>query len=142
MAQLLETYSYTAEGYRPLVEFNSWRVAYLNYIHELDPAKITRVEKHIETDEVFVLLKGEAVLYIGEGTESLGKLTAQRLKPYTLYNVKMGTWHTIVLSLDATILLIENHDTGEKNSAYCALDHKQKEYIRSVAREELPKWWS
>lgn len=141
MAQLLETHSYTAEGYKPLVEFNSWRVAYLNYIYELDPAKITRVEKHNETDEVFVLLKGEAVLFIGEGTESLVELTAHRMKPHTLYNVKKGTWHTIVLSRNATILLVENHDTGEKNSAFYALDHKQREFIQLKAREELPLWW-
>lgn len=142
MAQLLETLSYTAEGYKPLVDFNGWRVAYLNYIYELDPANITRVEKHNETDEVFVLLKGEAVLFVGDGTESLVELTAHRMKPHTLYNVKKGTWHTIVLSPDATILLVENHDTGEKNSTYMALDPKQREFIRSIAREELPEWWS
>ncbi len=60
---MLRIESYEGEGYRPLVDFGSWRVAYLRFIDELIPDKITRLERHLETDEVFVLLNGEAVLF-------------------------------------------------------------------------------
>ncbi len=137
--QWLDIQTYSSEGYKPLIDFNCWRVAYLNYIDELDPENINRLEKHLETDEVFVLLKGEAILFIGAGNETHPKLTAHRLEPIKLYNVKMGAWHNIVLSKDATILLVENNDTGEGNSAYYQLSKEQKQFINETVKKELPE---
>ena len=47
-----------AEGYHPVVDYDAWRVAVLNYIDELLPENIDSVQQHAETDEVFVLLAG------------------------------------------------------------------------------------
>jgi hypothetical protein len=52
-------------GYLPLIDYGTWRVAYLRYIDELIPRNIKRVERHRETDEVFVLLEGQAILFMG-----------------------------------------------------------------------------
>jgi ureidoglycolate hydrolase len=135
--QLLEVRTYTGEGYEPLVDFGTWRVAYLRYIDELEPDNIQRVERHLQTDEVFVLLNGQAVLFIGDGEENVRELTAYRMKPCQLYNVKQNAWHTIVLSQDATVLLVENRDTGEKNSEYCLITALQKDMIRKTAEREI-----
>jgi ureidoglycolate hydrolase len=136
--KLLEVGSYDGDGYKPLVDFGSWRVAYLRYIDELEPDNIERVERHLETDEVFVLLNGQAVLFVGEGERSLQDLAAHPMQPCQLYNVKQNTWHTVVLSRDATILLVENRDTGEVNSEYCTLTGAQRTIIKEAAQHVLP----
>jgi ureidoglycolate hydrolase len=137
--QWLDIQTYTKEGYKPLIDFNCWRVAYLNYIDELNPENISYLEKHLETDEVFVLLKGEGILFIGAGDESHPEITAHRMEPCKLYNVKMGAWHNIVLSKDATILLVENKDTEEGNSAYYHFSKEQKLFIKETVKKELPE---
>jgi ureidoglycolate hydrolase len=135
---LLEVRTYQGLGYKPLVDFETWRVAYLNYIDELEPENITRVERHIATDEVFVLLAGQAVLFLGGGEGQAANLEAITLQPCQLYNVKQNAWHTVVLSRDATILLVENRDTGPANTEYCSLTAEQREYLQSTAAREIP----
>jgi ureidoglycolate hydrolase len=134
---ILEIRTYPDEGYKPLVDFGAWRVAYLRYIDELEPENIFRVERHTQTDEVFVLLSGQAVLFIGDGDETVRELFSYNLQPCQLYNVKQNAWHTIVLSRDATILLVENRDTGEPNSDYCPLSPDQRSFIKETAAKEL-----
>ena len=73
-SEYLNILEFNGEGYKPLVDFSSWRVAFLRFIDELIPENIQRLERHVETDEVFVLLKGQAILFIGEGEEKIDKL--------------------------------------------------------------------
>lgn len=140
--QLIEICNFNGEGYKPLIDFEGWRVAFLRYIDELEPGAIQSVERHIKTDEVFVLLIGQAVLFIGEGEDRVKELTPCTMQPGQLYNVKQNAWHTIVLSRDATILLVENRDTGALNSEYCTLNTAQRALIQKTARQELPNWYS
>jgi hypothetical protein len=44
------------------------------------------------------------------------------------------------LSKDATILLVENKDTGEGNSSYYQLNDSQRKFIKTVANKEMPGW--
>src|SRR5512136_1724442 len=113
---LLEVREYEEEGYRPLVRFGAWRVAVLNFIDDLLPARLTDMQRHDETDEVFVLLQGSCILFLGEGREGIEKIHAIDLQPRKVYNVKKGVWHTHTLSRDTTVLIVENQDTGAGNS--------------------------
>ncbi len=128
--ELLEVYSYKGDGFKPLVVYKSWRVAVLNYINELKPENIVRVERHPETDEVFILTRGAGVLFVGKGEPEVKKLYAQAMEEGVIYNVKPHTWHTIELTRDASVLIVENADTGEKNSQYSDLSLELKEFIR------------
>jgi hypothetical protein len=139
--KLLEIRQYTGEGYQPLIEFGTWRMAFLRYIDELIPWNITRVERHLETDEVFVLLDGRAVLFLGGGEERVEDLVPVVMEPGRLYNVKCNAWHTIALSHDATILLVENRDTGEANTEYSLLRSVHYQLIIDTARREQPGEW-
>jgi len=100
------------------------------------------VERHNETDEVFVLLEGQAVLFIGAGSETVTELYAQVLEPKKMYNVKRGVWHCTVLSRDASILIVENCDTSQTNSDYWPLTPEMRQMIVETARREQPTWWS
>ena len=51
---LLEITGYDGEGYVPLIDYSHWRVAELRYCEELEVDKLKDMQKHDETDEVFV----------------------------------------------------------------------------------------
>ena len=78
--ELLEIREYTGPGYQPVVDFSAWRVAILNYLDEIHPKKINSVERHNETDEVFVLIKGQGILFLGEGKSVVEKIHSQVLE--------------------------------------------------------------
>src|SRR5512145_2015084 len=101
----LQIREYTGVGYSPVVDFGAWRVAILRFIDELLPENLKQAERHMETDEVFVLQKGQAVLFIGEGEPVAEKLTAFRMEPNKLYNIRQATWHAICMTRDASVLL-------------------------------------
>ena len=138
---LIEIREFNGEGYRPLVDFQTWRVAILNYLDEIHPARQERVERHMQTDEVFVLLKGRAVLFLGAGEAGPASLEACVLEAGKIYNVKRAVWHTVVMTRDGSVLIVENQDTGRANSQYSPLSPGQKEKILSTARQEHPGLW-
>ncbi len=147
--KLLEIREYTDIGYKPLVDYGAWRVAILNYIDELIPERIERLERHNETDEVFVLWAGQAVLFMGDsksdrtGSDSeVVALHALVMEPMKLYNVKRGAWHAVVLSRDASILLVENRDTSTANTDYAPLNPELRKMLVETSAREMPAWWS
>ena len=132
---LLEIRDYDGEGFKPLIFFDSWRVAMLRYIDELQADRIVSMERHMETDEVFVLLRGRGTLILGgNGSKCEGALP-QPMEIGRLYNVKRLAWHTVLLSQEASVLLVENHDTDEHNSEYDTLSAEQRADIVETARQ-------
>ena len=123
-------------GYKPLIDFNDWRVAILRYIDELQPDRIEQMERHIETDEVFVLLNGRATLLMGGNGPTLDGVHPQPMEPGKLYNVKQNAWHSVLLSKDASILLVENRDTARENSEYARLTDDQRKLVVEIAQRE------
>jgi len=139
---LLEIREFTGIGYKPLIDFGTWRVAILRYIDELIPAEIARLERHNETDEVFVLLEGQAVLFLGEGGDTVTALHPLVMEPKKMYNVKRAAWHCVILSRDASILLVENRDTGTAaNTDYWTLAPEMRQLLAETAHKEQPEWW-
>jgi ureidoglycolate hydrolase len=138
--QLLEVSRYTGEGFQPLVYFNSWRVAVLNYMDALHPARINTMERHPATDEVFVLMRGRGILFLAGGETGIDEIVIQVMEPGTVYNVKPHCWHTIVLSRDASVLIVENADTGKHNSQFIQLQPSQRQLILETSQREQPEW--
>jgi ureidoglycolate hydrolase len=127
--KLLEIRQYLGEGYKPLIDFDTWRVAILRWIEELEPGNITSMERHTQTDEVFVLLEGQSTIILGGDSAMVDGIYPQKLEPGKLYNVKRDVWHTVLLSRDASILIVENRNTGEVNSEYCQLTDEFKKQV-------------
>ena len=128
-SEYVEIKEYSGEGYQPVIDFEAWRVAILNYIDELERPNITNMQKHLESDEVFVLLKGECTLFIGGSGDEVGDITPLPMKPFKLYNVKKGTWHTHTLMKDTMVLIVENRDTCDANSPTQYLTPAQKQKL-------------
>jgi hypothetical protein len=118
---LLEILTHEGPAFLPLVDFGAWRVAVLNFVEHLLPENLTNMQRHDETDEVFVLLKGRCILFVGDGKDEAGTIHAENMVPLKIYNVKKSTWHNHTLSEDATVLVVENRDTTEDNSPFCPL---------------------
>ena len=130
--QLLDISEYTGVGYQPLIAYGAWRVAILNYLDELLPHNIGKMQRHDNTDEVFVLLKGRCILFIAEGTDRVEEIYAEDLQPLKLYNMKRGTYHTHTLDQDAMVLIIENDDTGPANSPEIEINAEQRAQLSAL----------
>jgi ureidoglycolate hydrolase len=133
---LLEIREYQGKGYQPLVDYEGWRVALLRFQEELEPERIDSMERHSETDEVFVLLLGQGVLIMGGCKAQVERICPQVMERGKIYNVKRNAWHTILLSRDASVLLVENKDTGEHNSETTQLSGEIRRSILEKAHSE------
>lgn len=135
---LLEIRQYDGLGYRPIVDYGAWRVAILRYHPELEPQAINSVQRHDETDEVFVLLEGRCILFLGDGDAEIGTLHAVDMEPLKAYNVKKRAWHTHTLSRDAVVLIVENRDTSSVNSPTRPIQPDQTAWLTA----ETERLWS
>jgi ureidoglycolate hydrolase len=129
---LIEIKCYDGKGYQPLIDFGSWRVAILRWEEASLPGNIGFMERHTQTDEVFVLLGGKATLILGGKGANIEGIFSQVMEMGEVYNVKQHVWHTVILSRDASILIIENQDTGFENSEYCNLSKKQRKDLQGI----------
>ena len=131
---LLAVHTHEGAGYKPLVDYEAWRVAILNYAPELEVSAITRMQRHNETDEVFVLLAGRCLLFTGKGGDRVERVFAEDLKPGLVYNVRRGVWHHHTLSRDAKVLVVENRDTTYDNSPFTDLSAEQRAELARLRR--------
>jgi hypothetical protein len=133
---LIEVAHYSGEGYKPLIDYGAWRVAVLRYSSEDDePELVSKMQRHYETDEVFVLIQGKCILFLGEGEETITKIIPVDMEPLKFYNIKRSVWHTHIVSKDAAVVIVENADTSLINSPLLMLDDLQKDEIIRLVRE-------
>ena len=116
----IEIFEYSGNGYKGIVNFESWRIAIANYAERFDKKNIKSLSRHLLTDEAFILLNGSATLGIGEECAEVP------MEPYKIYNVKKGAWHAIWMSEDAKVLIVENDNTNETNTEYMDIDRKAR----------------
>jgi len=108
----LEILEYNGDGYNPAMNFETWRVAIANFGEHFDRDRYNYLERHLLTDEVFVLLFGEARLVIGKEFSEIP------LEIGKIYNVKKGVYHALLMDRDAKVLIVENHNTSQENTEY------------------------
>ncbi len=130
---LVEIKDYAGEGYQPLIHYGGWRVAILRWGESSPPEKIRFMERHTQTDEVFVLLHGQATLILGGNTARVEGLHHQKLEECRLYNVKRNVWHTVMMSSDVSILIVEESNTGDENTEFCELSGDLRKEIMRLA---------
>lgn len=103
---MIEKYEFSGEDFKVMMQFEGWKIGFLRYSERFSEFK--QLERHLETDEAFVLLSGEATLYTENGSCKMEKCT--------LYNIPKGTWHHITVKPDATVMVVENSDTSKGNT--------------------------
>lgn len=99
LAAGMDVYSYGGEDFARMFSSGGWTASFLK--HGPIFSKVTYLERHMLSDEVFVLMDGGATMYVGENAE------AHSLEKGKVYNIKKGTWHQIEVTPDAQVLVIE-----------------------------------
>ena len=118
------------QKHQPVLDFHGWRVAMLRHCDGVDPAHLRQVERHRETNEVFILTAGQADLILFDGDRQpsgAGFVFSMRLN--VAYDIQQAVWHQVAMSPDAHIIIFERTDTTVDNSDYATLS---PDVIRSV----------
>ncbi len=117
----LDILEHTGNGFQTMIRFESWRIALAVRGTDQEEAPIRELSRHLETDEVFVLLKGGCTIFTGGQGEEPSDIMATGMEPFRLYNIRKGTWHARTLLPGSEILVVENDGTGPQNSESKAL---------------------
>ena len=133
MVNGIEIYEYHGAGYKPLVYSHDWMVALLNYEDLMGLEKAHEIERHVKTDEVFILLKGRAAFYLVAGDQLLQVI---ELKPGQVYNVIKGTWHNLLATKEAVFAIVENRDTDVFDTEIRPLTGEERQRLLGQA----PGW--
>ena len=131
-APLCEIVDCGPAGYSPLVDHGSWRVASLRPLLPLPLEQLEVVERHTESDEVFVLIEGEVILEIAGRGPKPGSIRPLRMARGKLYNVRRDTWHTALPGRDSLVPVVENRDTGAANTQQAQLSPSQRSRVREI----------
>lgn len=120
-AELVEIGESFAQRYQPVLDFHGWRVAMLRYCDHVDSGHLHRVERHRETNEVFILTAGSADLIVCEGGDQPANARIFPMRLNVAYNIGQSVWHHVLMSEDGHIILFERTNTSLENSDYSEL---------------------
>ncbi len=116
-------------GFDSIHTFGEWKVAFITHAEQYGELKA--VKRHTQTDEAFVLVKGEAAVFWADGDEPLVKTVMEKEK---LYNVPQNTWHHVQTSKDALIVVVENGDTSKENTETRILTEQEIRNIKEITK--------
>jgi len=128
MMQIGESFE---QRYQPVLDFEGWRVAMLRHMPDTDFSNLKVVERHNETNEVFILTEGNADLIVCENGEKPGKIFVFPMRKNVAYNFGKNVWHHVLMSEDAHIILFERTNTTLENTDYHELSESDVQYIKN-----------
>jgi ureidoglycolate hydrolase len=134
-AHLVEKGESFLPKYEPVLDFEGWRVAMLRYFDPTEPTNFQKVERHNQTNEVFILTDGEADLIICENGPIPGEAYVVPMKKNVAYNIGQSVWHHVVMSKDAHIILFEKSSVSRDNSDYYFYDNLEREEMKRRFRK-------
>ena len=102
----------TATGFETVVMNERFKCAFITHSAYYSFGKVDHMKRHNNTDEIFVLLLGKAVMLTMED----GKIQSQELERGKAYNVQKGTWHYLTVTEDARVFVAEASDTSDLNT--------------------------
>ena len=112
---MIEILTHDFNGFSAVLESGAWKLGLLGYSERF--SRFCEMERHLLTDEAFVLLDGEATLHTESG--------AVQMKKFTVYNVPAGVWHHITVSRDGKVMVVENRNTSRENTEKRYFDQKE-----------------
>jgi mannose-6-phosphate isomerase-like protein (cupin superfamily) len=132
--KLIEQYQISDNGYHPFLIRDGWQVAQLNYMPEQEIGNIEKLDIHHLTDEVFILLKGKAVLIGAEIKGSEVDFEVELMKPNITYSIPVGTWHNIATRKDCEIIIVEKSNTHKGDFEFFQLSQEKKKEMETLVR--------
>jgi len=108
LGAILDVGRHHGEGYEPVIDSDGeWIVALMNWCRSVTLADLGKIEKHVNTDEVFVLTAGRGVLIAAPRGDEPTDLRVVDMEPNVVYNVKREVWHGLILSEDGRTVIVE-----------------------------------
>ncbi|MBT8313275.1 MAG: hypothetical protein KJP26_02340 [Maribacter sp.] len=135
--KLIEQYQISDNGYHPFLIRDGWQVAQLNYMPEQEIGNIEKLDIHHFTDEVFILLKGKAVLIGATINGNDVRFEVEVMKPNSIYNIPVDTWHNIAMSMDCEIIIVEKSNTHEGDFEFFPLSKEKKKEMEILVKKAV-----
>lgn len=107
----------TKSGFDAVLTEKGFKCAYITHAAAYSFGAVTEMKRHNETEEVFVLLAGDAVMLTFEN----GVFTETPLAKGEATVVAKGTYHYLGVTADASVFVTERDDTGKDNTDVLAL---------------------
>ena len=108
----------TLSGFETVVMNERFKCAFITHSPYYAFGKVDHMKRHNNTDEIFVLLSGRAVMLTMED----GKISFQELEQGNAYNVQKSTWHYLAVTEDACVFVAEASDTSDLNTDVLSFD--------------------
>lgn len=102
------------EGFEIIAKNPDFKCAFITASEQYKFGKIRILKRHNDTDEVFVLLSGSAVLFTRDDSDKKAQITPLLQK--TAYRVTSGTWHHLAVSADAVVFVAESGSMKAENT--------------------------
>ena len=118
--------TYEQCGFQLVHENADFKCAFITHDTQYMEGKITTIKRHRESDEVFTLIEGQAVLLTRDSED--GENIYTELKKGMSYCVTAGTWHYLAVSKDALLFVAENSGVSNENSDELSVE-KESLYI-------------
>lgn len=128
----VDAFGWDGEGYQPFVSHRDWLVALMNWEPRFDIMNVGKVERHNQTDEVFILTRGRGVLFIDDDEN----IQVFYMEPGIIYSVTSGTWHNVIGTRESSWLIVESNDTSEENTDFRELTAEELQTLR----KQYPDW--
>jgi hypothetical protein len=121
----IDIFEFKGEGMTRVYENEKWTVGIKNYKVANDIANIDCIERHNQTDELFVLIGGSCTLVYANETNGIMEFSAVKMQVNKVYSIPKSLWHNTVTNPDTKMILIEDSSTSMKNSDVLTLNQEQ-----------------
>ena len=129
----IQQYEFNGEGMTRVFENEKWMVGIKNWKPANDIANLNCLERHNETDELFILLAGSCVLLYANEVNGQLVIEAESMQPMKVYNIPATLWHNTVTTKDTKLILVEDSSTGMANSNILDLTDAQIAAVNKLA---------
>ena len=129
----IEIAEYKGEGLSWLYDNGSWTLGIKNWKPANDVAELDCIEKHNQTDELFILIEGRCILLQATETTNNGlEIEKIEMEANKLYKIPQGLWHNTVTWPDTKLIIAENSNTGMHNSEIRQLEESEIAMVRAI----------
>ncbi|KAB1438123.1 cupin [Candidatus Galacturonibacter soehngenii] len=129
----IEKYIFDGEGMNRVFENEKWTVGIKNWKPANDVTGIDCLERHNQTDELFVLLEGSCTLIFANEINGEHQFEAVKMEKNKVYNIPATLWHNTITKKDTKMVLIEDSNTSMDNSDILTLTKEQIMKVQALA---------
>ena len=128
----IEVKEFSGEGMSRVYENQKWTIGIKNWKPANDITGIDCLERHNETDELFILLSGACTLIYANEKDGGLDIQAVKMEPNKVYNIPVKLWHNTVTRKDTKLALIEDSATSGNNSNVLSLSKEQIAKVKQL----------